>query len=374
MIKNFWWPLEFSERVTKKPVRVTALGQEFVLYRQPNGEAVVMSDLCVHRGGALSDGWLEGNCIVCPYHGWRYQPDGACDLIPANHEGVPVPKKARVDAYPSQEKLGWVWAFLGDLPEAERPSFPNLLNFDPTGYKMLSGEFHWNAHYERVLENSIDIAHAPFVHSDTFGNREEPEVQDYTIEYPDEWSGVATVYLKPPARKGLRKLLAGNKPRPIPRTRTAFFMPCITMLNVDLPIGNFYLFNVNLPIDDYHTVTKWIQYRSFFKANWADYTSRKSVLKIFNQDKPIVEAQRPELLPFDIGAELHVKSDSVQIAYRKTRQKALAKGWAIDMHRIQAEYSRHQAVVIPSPARRDNPELANAWVLKEVPTHHGEEK
>ena len=43
-------------------------------------------------------------------------------------------------------------------------------------------------------------------------------------------------------------------------------------------------------------------------------------------------------------------------------------GWQIDTHRIATEFGRQQAVVIPSPARREVPELANAWVLKEVPT------
>jgi hypothetical protein len=92
------------------------------------------------------------------------------------------------------------------------------------------------------------------------------------------------------------------------------------------------------------------------------------VLKIFNQDYPIVLSQRPELLPYDIGAELSVKSDAIQIAYRKMRQKYIDMGWQIDIHRIKKEYGRQHAVVIPSPARREVPELAKAWVLKEVPT------
>lgn len=50
MLKNFWWPLEFAHVVKDKPIRVTALEQEFVLYRTPDGSAHVLSDLCVHRG------------------------------------------------------------------------------------------------------------------------------------------------------------------------------------------------------------------------------------------------------------------------------------------------------------------------------------
>ncbi len=77
---------------------------------------------------------------------------------------------------------------------------------------------------------------------------------------------------------------------------------------------------------------------------------------------------RPELLPYDIGAQLSVKSDGIPIPHRKMRQKYIDLGWQIDIHRIKAEYGRPPAVLIPSPARKEVPELANAWVLKEVPT------
>src|SRR5690349_14384151 len=119
MLKNFWYAVEFSDRVTSKPLKLTCLGQRFVLYRTSKGEAVCLSDLCAHRGAALSDGWVKDDCIVCPYHGWEYEQGGACTKIPANLQGRSIPKKARVDAYPVVEKYGFVWAFLGDLPEEE---------------------------------------------------------------------------------------------------------------------------------------------------------------------------------------------------------------------------------------------------------------
>lgn len=373
MLKNFWWPLDFTPDVTTKPKRVTALGQEFVLFRTSDGVAQVMSDLCVHRGGALSDGWVDGkNCIVCPYHGWEYKPDGECVRIPANLPGNPVPKKARVDSYPTVEKYGWVWAFLGDTPEAERPAIPDLPYFDRIeDYRVIYGEFKWDAHYDRTLENSLDIAHAPFVHGGSFGNRDAPEVEDYTVDELGAWGRRATVTLKPPKRniRGIwSRLYSQETEAKGVVTSSWVFMPCVTVLDVNLPIGKMLLFNAHIPVDDYTTITRWIQLRSFFKGGWADGDARKRVFKIFNQDKPVVEAQRPELLPYDLGAELHVKSDTIQIAYRRMRQKAIDAGLQIDTHRIASEYSRHQAVVIPSPARKEIPELAQAWVLKEVPT------
>ncbi len=77
MFKNFWYGVEFSADVqVGKPKKVKVLGQQLVLYRKPSDNSVVaMSDLCVHRGAALSGGTVKGDCIVCPYHGWEYNAE-----------------------------------------------------------------------------------------------------------------------------------------------------------------------------------------------------------------------------------------------------------------------------------------------------------
>lgn len=370
MLKNFWYAVCLSTEVKDKPIRVTALGNELVIYRNQAGRAVVMSDLCVHRGGALSDGWIKGDCVVCPYHGWEYQQSGECVRIPANLAGQPIPKKARVDSYPTQEKYGFVWGFLGDLPENERPPLPSFPEFNDPKYRRLWGDYKWDVHYTRAVENGMDIAHAPFVHSKTFGNPNEPEVEDYVTQR-SEWGGDATVHLNPPAPRGLWSKLRGSKgERPPVKTSVGYQMPNITRLQVNLPFGDFVLYTCHLPIDDGHTRSIWVQLRSFFKRPMFDSDSVRRVIQIFNEDLPTVTAQRPELLPYDLAAELHVKADSIQIAYRQMRNKYLDMGWGIDSHRIQSEYANVKAVVIPSPARREIPDLAKAWVMKEVPTRN----
>jgi vanillate O-demethylase monooxygenase subunit len=47
---------------------------------------------------------------------------------------------------------------------------------------------------------------------------------------------------------------------------------------------------------------------------------------IFEQDRHVVESQRPERVPFDLAAEMHLKFDAVAISYRKAmREQGLAK-------------------------------------------------
>jgi phenylpropionate dioxygenase-like ring-hydroxylating dioxygenase large terminal subunit len=369
MLKNFWYALCLSTEVKEKPIRVTALCNELVIYRTTGGVPVVMSDLCVHRGGALSDGWVEGSCVVCPYHGWKYEQDGSCVRIPANQPGQKIPRKARVDQYPTVEKYGFIWAFLGDLPESQRPPLPTFPEFDDPKYKPLWGDYFWDVHYTRAVENGMDIAHAPFVHAGSFGNPDKPEVEEYEVEQY-EWGGDATVTLDPPAPKGLWRVLRGSKDdkRPGVKTTGGYRMPNITRLQVRLPMGDFVLYTCHLPIEENRTRSIWLQLRSFFKPGFFDTDSFRRVIKIFDEDRRTVLEQRPELLPYDLAAELHVRSDAIQIDFRKKRNKYLDMGWGIDTHLIQSEYANVKAVVIPSPARREIPELADAWVMKEVPT------
>lgn len=367
MLKNFWYAIEFSEEITTTPKRLTILGQELVLYRDTKGNPVVMSDLCVHRGGALSEGFVEGDCIRCPYHGWKFKADGECIEIPANPHGRPIPKKARVDAYPAVDKYNWVWVFLGDLPEAERPSIPTLPHFDNLDLRRITGIYEWDVHYARALENGIDFAHGAWVHGGSFGNRDEPEIEDYEVELAD-LTASATISFKPKPVKGLwRRLYKKGEDQPPVKVTNTWWMPNVTLLEVRLPFGFQRLFNAHVPINENKTITKWQLLRDFFTWRWADRDAARRVIKIFNEDNPMVVAQRPELLPYDLGAELHVKSDAIQVAFRKTRAKYFDMGYGIDMHKIRADYGNYQAVVIPSPARREVPELANAWVMKEVP-------
>lgn len=361
MLKNFWYAIEHSGAVGEKPRKLKVCGMELALFRRRSDRRVfALSNLCVHRGGSIADGWTQGDCIVCPYHGWEYEGDGRCSKIPANAPGSAIPKKAHVDAYPVEERYGLVWVYLGDLPAAERPPIPELPEYGAPGWRTVTGEFTWKAHYSRVVENGIDIAHTAFVHAGSFGNRDNPEIPAYDVEMLGDCAARAQVTLQPPLPRGLWKLLR-RKRNPVTATVTVY-MPNVSRLEIDLGEWRTIVFDVNVPIDEHTTRTLYVQLRNFFTGSWADGDARRRMRKIFLEDQATVESQRPELLPYDLAAELHMKSDALGVAYRKMRRRYLDMGWGIDTRDV----GRH-AAVIPSPARRENEELAKAWVMPEVP-------
>jgi len=351
-----------------------AVGQTFVLWRDSKGKVHCLSDLCVHRGGALSAGWTKNDSIVCPYHGWEFNGDGDCLKIPAQPQRG-IPKKARVDAYPVVEKYGWVWCFLGDLPDEERPPIPDIPQLDDPTFHRVTGSYYWDVNYERALENGMDPSHAAFVHGNRFGDPDNPVVQDYEVLLTD-WSGIANIKIQAPPRNAsglfygrfFRKQAQKEEEEGRQRMPTmgGFYLPNINILHVPLPMGNMYLIDSNVPIDEHRTRTLYIGLRDFLKQPWADKDAHKRIQYIFKQDDDVISKQRPEMVPFDLTDELHLRSDALQVAYRRRRNELIEAGWGIDMHQIVGDGPRDVAYVIPSPARKNNPELARAWVHKEV--------
>ena len=133
MYINFWYPIGLSTEISgERPFRAQVLGLPFVAFRDDAGQAHVLSDTCVHRGSSLSAGRVKNGRAICPYHGWEYGGDGRCARVPSLGDTRP-PARAKVDSYPVQEKYGIVFAFLGDLPEEERPPLYDVEEYGAEG-------------------------------------------------------------------------------------------------------------------------------------------------------------------------------------------------------------------------------------------------
>ena len=159
-LRSFWQPVYRGVDLLKgkaKPVRI--MSEDFTLFRGEDGIARMLEARCAHRGAKLSVGWVEGNDIKCAYHGWAYDGKGQCVKQPA--EPRPFCDKVKVRAYPIEEYLGLIFAYLGD---GEPPVFERFPEFENSAYVTLLTTGTWNANYWAQLENSIDYAHTEFLH------------------------------------------------------------------------------------------------------------------------------------------------------------------------------------------------------------------
>ena len=118
-----WHPVAWSADLGDAPLPIRLLDERLVVYRAA-GRIVAARDLCVHRGLPLSLGWVEGDALVCRYHGLRFGPDGACLAIPSEPGAVPS-ARLRIAIFPVQERYGLIWTSLDPAADpAALPRFP----------------------------------------------------------------------------------------------------------------------------------------------------------------------------------------------------------------------------------------------------------
>ena len=125
VLQRFWNPVIPSDAVRDKPVGLKYFGQDIVLWRDSTGAISALEDRCQHRTARLSAGWVEGDALVCGYHGWNYAPDGKCIKIPQQPDLAPKLCSARAQAqrFHAEDRYGYVWVCLATVPLAGIPEF-----------------------------------------------------------------------------------------------------------------------------------------------------------------------------------------------------------------------------------------------------------
>jgi phenylpropionate dioxygenase-like ring-hydroxylating dioxygenase large terminal subunit len=319
---NDWHVVALSNTlITDKPLGVRLLEEDIVLWRvsgstEYSGQVCAWQDLCLHRGTKLSLGRIANDRLACPYHGWEYNTEGQCVRYPAHPSQQPT-AKARAKVYRACERYGLIWVCLG-TPVHDIPVFEQWDDADFR--KVFCGPYHYKASAPRAIENFLDVTHFPFVHQSYLGDPEHPEVNDYTVEVSDE--GIIardiTVWQPDPDGTGEGKLVTYTYK--VPRPFTASFVKSSTG-------PRFAMYFTITPVAVDQSIA-WA-YVAMDYSDLSEEAIRSYQDMITAQDVPIVESQRPELLPLDLQAELHLRSDRTAIAYRQwLRQLGVTFGTA----------------------------------------------
>lgn len=310
VLASCWHPLAYSRDIGDGPYPVRLLDHDLIAYRSGDG-IVVARDLCVHRGTPLSLGRVEEGEIVCAYHGWRYGGDGRCTRIPSFGDGHSIPPKARLMTCRSLERYGIVWVLLGDEERCGIPRWPEI---EQAGYRTVQPDpQEWAISAGRQVENFLDVSHFSFVHTGTFGNPEWAEVGDVDVERTE--TGLRYDFLYMASNPGISPLNGGDD---IHRTmHYELTLPFSARLVIDYPgEQRDVVFITAAPVSP-----KSDRVFLFVARNYDHDKSDEELLAwdlaILAEDRRIIERQRPEELPLDLSAELHVKADRMTLAYRK---------------------------------------------------------
>ena len=309
-----WFLVAWADEIAQwQKVARRALGRDLLLWRSSEGLRCWL-DLCIHRGAKLSLGTIRaagerGECLVCPYHAWEYAPSGQCVRIPA-HPGFTPPAKARAQAFTALERYGAVWVCIGE-PNGEPPRFAFA---EAPGFRTIpAGPYIFRALGPRVIENVLDVAHLGYVHAGLLGEPEKLEVEDY--EVVDGPSG--------PEAKQIRIW----QPNPDGTGKGALVTyhywiagPLTAGLEKVSGERRFAILAQVTPLDHEYSAMRMLM--SINHGDELDDAELRAFQDtVAEQDRVVVESQRPELLPLDLQAELHLRSDRMAIAYRKWLRK-----------------------------------------------------
>lgn len=312
ILAQHWYPIGRSEDITEQPYKAKLLDEALVAFRV-KGELVVARDVCPYRGVPLSLGCNDGEGVVCTYHGLRFEAGGKCNRVPA-HPDQAIPAKLNMITYPTEERYELVWTCL--KPDADKaPATPVLPHGDDDDFQQVTcPSFDVACFAGRQVEGFIDVAHFAWVHTETFADPNKPEVADYKTtdtregfhadyysmvgNYPIGVDGradedfvwlrhfevtlpfTATLTIHFPDN---RRLVIMNAASPVSARETRMFAPITRNYDKELPVQDVYDFN----------------------------------LKVFEEDRMVVETQKPERLPLDLTMEAHIPADRSSIAYRR---------------------------------------------------------
>ena len=179
LMRQYWVPALKSDELPapdSPPQRLRLLGEDLIGFRVTSGAVGIIQNACPHRGASMFFGRNEEEGLRCVYHGWKFDVTGACVDMPSEPAESNFKNKVRTRAYPTQERHGVVWVYMG--PREVPPPLPGIeanLEEGATVQKFLR-----DCSWLQGFEGDLDTTHISFLHFGAFKAEEmEPKSMDY---------------------------------------------------------------------------------------------------------------------------------------------------------------------------------------------------
>lgn len=304
MERGLWHPVVALRDLGEGLHTVTLLGTPLLLWRAADGSCRAWLDQCPHRGARLSLGRIVEGRVECPYHGWRFAADGACAQVPSTPGWMP-PATHAATAYACAERYGLLWVKL-QPSDADLPAFE--WEDDAALRQVLVGPYDVASSAPRLVENFLDVAHFPFVHEGSLGDRARMEQAAYEVQEGPQ--GIVA----PDVPAWQPQAFAGASHGVMVSYRYEVRAPYYTLLAKNHAQTTNAIAMFICPVGDEAS-------RCWFRmAVTPDGSSEQALVDyqdmIFRQDQPVVESQRPRRLPLGAG-ERHGPLDRISTAYRR---------------------------------------------------------
>lgn len=200
-LRNAWYVAGWADDLGSVPQQRTFLEEPVALFRDGHGVAQAIEGRCPHRFAPLGHGSMVEGQLMCPYHGLRFNGEGACVHNP--HPGGQLPD-ARLRVYPVIERHALLWIWMGDRQKADAALIPDFSWSSDAKWEVVRGATVAEGHFELYSDNILDLSHANFVHPALVANaftqgarkfwQEGENVYAEYVQHDDELSaGIAAV-------------------------------------------------------------------------------------------------------------------------------------------------------------------------------------
>jgi 5,5'-dehydrodivanillate O-demethylase len=165
LLRRYWYPIAFERELAEWPIKkVRLLGEDFALWKTPQGGYGIMQERCPHRHASMVYGVVEEEGLRCGYHGWMYDGEGQCIDQPAEPEKSTFKTRIKAQAGKAEALGGMVWVYIGPDPAPELPKFDVFVDdgFKDVGHSMLP------CNWLQIMENSVDPHHVEWLHGRYF--------------------------------------------------------------------------------------------------------------------------------------------------------------------------------------------------------------
>lgn len=340
---NAWYAVAWDVEINKSLLARTICNQPLVMYRRSDGKVVVLQDACWHRLLPLSKGWLDGDELVCGYHGLVYNSDGRCTHMPSQDTINPA---ACVRSYPIVEKYRYVWVWMGDPALADESTIPDLHWNDDPQWVGDGKIIHVNSNYRLVVDNLMDLTHETFVHSGSIGNRAVAEAP-FNVTHTETTATVTRWMIDIDAPPFWRAQL--GKEGNVDRWQVIHFeAPSTIAIDVGVALAgtgapqgdrsqgvNGYVLNTITPETDTTCHYFWSFCRNYrLNEQRLTHELREGVTRIFKEDEIILEAQQ-KAIDANPGREFYnLNIDGGAMWARRLTDQMVAK----EEHRLAVSY------------------------------------
>ncbi|MBA2480966.1 MAG: aromatic ring-hydroxylating dioxygenase subunit alpha [Planctomycetes bacterium] len=310
-LRTTWQPVALSSAVPVGGIHsYTLLDEDIVVVRLPTGLAAY-KDGCPHRGARFGIGSVVDGHLQCPYHGWRFDGAGQCQLIPSLGPDSVVARSARLTSYAVVERYGFIWVRLAEVESAGIPNIPEFE--DPTWTYVVAAPTPFGTGFRREIENYLDMAHFAFAHADTLGKAAIAMIDKYRVsEFPDGFQMDAAFPALTSGGGSISKLQQAHD-----RVQRCW-LPNVTTIRQKFHDGQQRLL-VHVPSPN--TRTSCTVFWSIAISPGFDGPPPEKQLefavRVLDEDRVMCENQRPLEVPMNPEPCRYVPADRLALTYRK---------------------------------------------------------